>query len=95
MSRHSPYVIELTDGERDELETVARRYTAPYRQVVRARIVLLAAEGRTNEEIAHQLGVPRQIVSKWRKRFYELRGDGLVDRPRSRGARKETPRSSV
>jgi transposase len=48
--------------------------------------VLLAAEGMANDEIAARLGTPRQIVSKWRKRFHEQRLVGLQERPRTKGA---------
>jgi hypothetical protein len=63
MPRCSPYVIILTDQERAHLEATARRYTSPYRDVLRARIVLYAAEGLRNDEIAARLDTPRQIVS--------------------------------
>jgi transposase len=49
---------------------------------MRAKVVLLAAEGMANAEIGERLDVPRQIVSKWRKRFFEERLAGLEDRPR-------------
>ena len=83
MPRHSPYSIVLSDGEREQLESLARRYTAPYVEVVRAKIVLYAARGLENQEISARLDLPRQIVSKWRKRFYERRMEGLQDEPRS------------
>jgi transposase len=67
------------------LEAAARRYTSPYRDVIRAKIVLYAAEGFSNDEIASRLDTPRQIVSKWRKRFFEERFAGLEER--SRGGR--------
>jgi transposase len=82
MPRTSPYRIDLTDDERRHLEATARRYTSPYRDVIRAKIVLLAAQGLGNDEIAARLDTPRQIVSKWRKRFHEQRLGGLVDLPR-------------
>jgi transposase len=63
-------------------EARARRYTSPYVEVVRARIVLYAAEGLDNDEIAARLDTPRQVVSKWRKRFFEQRLTGLTDLPR-------------
>jgi transposase len=50
--------------------------------VVRAKIVLYAAQGLDNDQIAARLDTPRQIVSKWRKRFFEERLAGLEDRPR-------------
>lgn len=52
MPRPSPYQFDLTDEERAELERRARAYSSPYRDVVRARIVLYAAEGMANTEIA-------------------------------------------
>jgi Homeodomain-like domain len=80
--RHSPYVIELTADERAGLEARARKYTSPYRDVIRAKIVLLAAEGLGNDLIAARLDTPRQIVSKWRHRFFEDRMPGLEEEPR-------------
>lgn len=79
MPRKSPFVISLSDEERNVLEGIARKYTSPYRDVVRARVVLYAAKGLENKEIAARIDVPRQIVSKWRKRFAEDRLDGLDD----------------
>jgi len=82
MPRISPYEIVLNAEERRELEDTARKYTSPYKEVIRARIVLYAAEGLQNDAIASRLDTPRQIVSKWRKRFFEERLDGLRDEPR-------------
>ena len=82
MPRSSPYVITLTPHERRLLEARARRYTLPYRDVARARLVLLAAEGLENKEIGERLDMPRPVVSKWRKRFFRERLDGLEDRSR-------------
>jgi transposase len=82
MPRESPYEIKLSSTERQKLEAIARRYTSPYRDVVRARIVLYAAEGMRNDLIASRLDTPRQIVSKWRKRFFEERLAGLDEQPR-------------
>ncbi len=81
MPRHSPYRIELSDEERAVLESLARSYTLPYWQVVRAQMVLLAAQGLRNDEIAARLSCRRE-VSQWRKRFFEARLAGLEDRPR-------------
>ena len=82
MPRASPYRIELTRAEREELEARARRYTSPYRDVVRAKLVLLAAQGVSNDVIAARLDLPRQVVSKWRKRFWRHRLLGLEELPR-------------
>jgi transposase len=72
----------LSRDERRELEARARKYTLPYRDVVRAKIVLMAAEGLDNDEIAARLDTRREIVSKWRKRFFEQGLPGLDERPR-------------
>ncbi len=82
MPRSSPYLIELTAEERDVLEALARKYTSPYRDVIRAKVVLLAAEGLPNDVIAARLDARRQIVSKWRKRFCLLRLPGLEEQAR-------------
>ena len=82
MPRTCPYRIELSSGERARLEATARRYTSPYRDVIRAKIVLYAAAGLDNEDIAARLDTPRQIVSKWRKRFFRERMAGLEERSR-------------
>jgi len=83
MPRRSPFPILLSDSEREQLEAMARKYTAPYFEVVRAKLVLLAADGLENQVIGERLGLPRQVVSKWRKRFYTRRLEGLSDQPRS------------
>ena len=82
MTRKSPYVVDLTAAQRRELEARARRYTSSYRDVIRAKIVLMAASGLDNEEIAARLDTNRVIVSKWRKRFFEDGLAGLEERPR-------------
>lgn len=82
MPRISPFEIVLSSSERRTLEAVARKYTAPYRDVVRARAILFAAAGWRNDHIAARLDMPTQHVSKWRKRFFEARLAGLTDRPR-------------
>ena len=83
MPRQSPFRIELGEQERAELEARARQYTLPYRDVVRAKIILLAADGLENKEIAARLDLARPKVSKWRKRFFYQRLDGLQDQARS------------
>lgn len=82
MPRQSPYRIELAPDERVALECRSRQYTLPYREVVRAKLVLLAAEGLGNKQIGERLDLPREVVSKWRKRFFERRLPGLDDEPR-------------
>lgn len=82
MGRHSPFVIELTDEQREHLESTARAYTAPFHEVFRAKIILLAAEGVQNTEIARRCDTSPQVVLRWRKRFHERGLDGLADQPR-------------
>jgi len=60
----------LTNKEQDHLSSLARKYTAPYRDVIRAQVILLAAKGIENKEIGERLNLPRKTVSKWRKRFF-------------------------
>jgi DNA-directed RNA polymerase specialized sigma24 family protein len=91
MSRRSPFVIELSDEDRDQLEALVRRRTAEQRMVVRARIVLAAADGEENATIAEDLGVALNTVIKWRKRFFEEGMAGLADRKRSGRPRTFSP----
>ena len=93
MPRKSPYDIELSEDERTRLDELARKYTSPYRDVLRARIILYAAQGLSNDVIAARLDTPRQIVSKWRKRFFEQRLPGLDEQPRGGAPARFSPRS--
>jgi DNA-binding CsgD family transcriptional regulator len=92
MPRRSPYTITLSRAEREVLQHLARQYTLPYFQVLRALIVLAAAEGRRNDEIAASLSIGRDVVSLWRKRFFDQRLPGLDERPRSGRPRAFPPR---
>jgi transposase len=74
--------VDLTEDERVQLVAWTRRRTSAQALALRSRIVLLAAEGLNNTEIAGQLGVHRNMVAKWRSRFLRHRLDGLVDEPR-------------
>ena len=78
----TPYRIELSDDERSVIEQRSRSSNAPYRQVIRARIVLYAADGMENAEIAKRLDSTREFVSRVRKRFSEERLKALEERPR-------------
>lgn len=82
MPRKSPYQIDLDRATRTTLEMRARKYTSAYRDVFRARIVLMAADGIDNDEIALRLNTSRDVVSMWRKRFFEEGLEGLEERPR-------------
>jgi hypothetical protein len=65
MPKQSQFDMHLSSEERLSLESIARTYTSPYCDVIRAKIILLADEGLPNDLIAAKLDTPRQIVSKW------------------------------
>ena len=75
--------IELSEEEERELRAVLRRPSVSQQQAVRARIVLRAAEGATNTQIAAEAGVSLPTVGLWRRSFCERRLEGLQDAPRS------------
>ena len=74
--------VELGGVERETLERWARRAKSSQALALRCRIVLAAAEGRYDKEIAGALGCHPATVSKWRRRFAQRRLDGLCDEPR-------------
>jgi Homeodomain-like domain len=94
MPQISPYDIELSEHEQTTLEALARRYTSPYRDVLRAKIILYASQGLPNDVIAARLDTPRQIVSKWRKRFFDSRLPGLDEQPRGGAPARFSPPAS-
>jgi CRP-like cAMP-binding protein len=81
----TPHAVEivLSAEEREHLEKLLRKQTAERRAVGRARIVLLAADGLTNQQIAEATGYARWTVTTWRQRFAKDRLAGLQDKPRS------------
>ena len=82
MPQTSPYQIVLSREEARVLKLRAAAYTRPHFQVVRAKMILLAAEGWANDAIARSLQTRREVVSLWRKRFFEQRVAGLDDHAR-------------
>lgn len=95
MPRASPFTVTLSRVERRQLEATARAYTLPYYQVTRAQMILMAAEGVANDQIARRLNTRREIVSKWRKRFVQERIAGLAERPRTGRPRKKQTRRKL
>jgi transposase len=75
-------VLELAEDERAQLVRWERRRKSSQALALRSRIVLACAEGRSNKDVAAVCGVSPATVGKWRRRFCELRLDGLVDDPR-------------
>ena len=92
MPRSSPFMITLSSTEEAELRRRAGKYTLPYFQVQRARMILLAAEGLSNDQIAMRLDSRREVVGRWRKRFFADRLAGLEEQARPGRPRTFPPR---
>ncbi len=80
--------LVVSEGQRDALEVVAKSQTAPFRQVQRARVLLLAADGVANARIAEQTGVSVTTVRSWRSRFEQ---EGLAKLGKVRAGRGRKP----
>ena len=93
MPRKSPFHITLSSAEAAELNRRAAKYTLPYFEVVRAKMILMAASGMDNDEIALRLATRREVVSQWRKRFFKERLAGLEERVRPGRPRVFPPRA--
>jgi hypothetical protein len=93
MPRLSPFSITLSSAEEAELRRRAAKYTLPYFQVQRAKMILYAAQGMPNDEIAARLDTRREVVSLWRKRFFSDRLAGLEEHARPGRPRTFSPRS--
>ena len=91
MARTSRYRIELSEEDRRELERRAATPTLPYRDVQRARLILYAAEGMQNKDIAVRCDCHVEVGSKWRRRFCEQGIEGLKDKPRAGRPRRFPP----
>src|SRR5215468_9351718 len=87
-------VITLDSQEQSTLERWARGRSTPTRLVVRANIVLLAAQGLQNKDIASQLGLARSVVHLWRKRFAQQRLAG-IEKDAPRGGRPRSVSAAV
>ena len=91
MAGRSRNEVVLSEAERAELEHVAACYTRPHLEVQRAKLVLMAADGKTNTEIGARLGMSREAVGRWRRRFCQQRLEGLRDKPRVGRPRRFPP----
>ena len=76
-----PPTVELTQTERQALDEIVRQYSTPQQKALRARIVLAAADGLNNAQIARQLGVSIPTVRLWRERWRILQPATLKDLP--------------
>ena len=90
MPRCAPAVV-LSGDDRAELDRRVRARTASQQTALRARIVLLAAAGRSNTAIAQELGLARHTAQRWRDRFLAAGLDGLADRPHCPPPRRYGP----
>src|ERR1041384_5121799 len=93
LPRSSPFEIHLSPAESAELHRRAGKYTLPYFQVQRAKMILYAADGMPNDKIASCLDTRREVVSLWRKRFFTDRLAGLEEHARPGRPRTLAPRS--
>ena len=93
MPRKSPFRIVLSANEAAELQRRTARYTLPYFEVVRAKMILMAADGLDNDQIAARLDTRREVVNQWRKRFFKERLAGLEERARPGRPRAFPPRA--
>ena len=84
--------ITLTEMEERELRRRAAQYTRPHREVIRAKVVLVAAEGLSDSEIARRLDCTDKTAAKWRRRFGAEGIAGLDERPRPGRPRSFSPR---
>jgi transposase len=80
--------LQLTEAELNALQSLIRRSRCPQALALRARVILLCAEGHSNTETAAELHITVQTVGKWRQRFLDRRMEGLLDEPRSGTPRK-------
>lgn len=93
MPRKSPFHIDLSVEEARELRQRSVKYTLPYFEVQRAKMILMAAAGIDNDQIAARLDTRREVVSQWRKRFFKERLAGLEERLRPGRPRAFPPRT--
>ncbi len=82
--------LTISDEQRSELRGWARRPKTAQAMALRARIILLCADGLSNQDVAEEVGANRATVGKWRRRFIEMGLDGLVDAPRPGAPRQIT-----
>jgi transposase len=80
--------LVVSSEQRETLEAWTRRRTTAQALALRARIVLSCSEGGHDGEVGKRLGIGRQTVGRWRRRFIARGVDGLLDEPRPGAPRK-------
>lgn len=78
MARLTPKILNLSDGERDQLQQLINRHNTPQQIALRAKIILMASEGKNHREIARDLDINRQTARLWRNRWLETEGKELL-----------------
>jgi hypothetical protein len=81
--KRAPLKVVLEREQRLVLEDIARAMVLPYRDVIRARAILMLADGVSQAEASRRVGLRRRIVRKWAERFVDRGLRGLADAPRS------------
>jgi putative transposase len=77
VARLTPKILNLSDGECDQLQQLINRHNTPQQIVIRAKIILMASEGQNHREIARNLDINRQMARLWRNRWLETEGQEL------------------
>lgn len=77
MARLTPKILNLSDGEREQLQQLISRHNTPQQIAIRAKIILMASEGQNHREIARNLDINRQTTRLWRNRWWETEGQEL------------------
>ncbi|MEV7090830.1 helix-turn-helix domain-containing protein [Streptomyces sp. NPDC093085] len=95
MALDSPFRIELTSAEQEELEQLAAARTAPFQQVQRAGAILALAGGASNAAVGRDLNRHVDTIRAWRKRFAAERLTALTDRPRPLGRPRLSPEDKL
>ena len=76
-----PEAVTLSEAERNDLEELVHRHRTPQQQALRGRIILAAAEGKNNSQIARDLAICVDTVRHWRRRWIGLQAASLDDLP--------------
>jgi transposase-like protein len=87
--------LRMTIEQRNELESMVHSFSSPYRAVVQAKALLLAADGAANHEIARRLGVASNSVRTWRRRFQECGTSWVGTIAPVEGRRPSSPAATV
>ena len=77
VARLSPKILNLSDGDRHELQQLINRHNTPQQIALRAKIILMASDGQNHREIARSLDINRQMARLWRNRWLETDGKDL------------------